>query len=152
MQQLRHLQKETENSIIPETLLMAILLYFIILLYFVSYYLYSNVLVSLYMLAILCCHTIDWDIFLRYWCLSQIYYYYYIINVLFTSYFQKCSQNNLCKRLGIPECILLVTQRMTKYPLLIEPIMKTTKGRKGYELRKLHYICCCIISRLHVLV
>ena len=29
------------------------------------------------MLAILCCHTIDWDIFLRYWCLSRIYYYYY---------------------------------------------------------------------------
>ena len=43
MQQLRHFQKETENSIIPETLLMAILLYFIMLLYFVSYYLYSNV-------------------------------------------------------------------------------------------------------------
>ena len=36
-------------------------------------------MVSLYMLAILCCHTIDWDIFLRYWCLSQIYY---IINIL----------------------------------------------------------------------
>ena len=35
-------------------------------------------MVSLYLLAILCCHTIDWDIFLRYWCLSQIYYYYYI--------------------------------------------------------------------------
>ena len=34
-------------------------------------------MVSLYLLAILCCHTIDWDIFLRYWCLSQIYYYYY---------------------------------------------------------------------------
>ena len=34
-------------------------------------------MVSLYMLAILCCHTIDWDIFLRHWCLSQIYYYYY---------------------------------------------------------------------------
>ena len=31
-------------------------------------------MVSLYLLAILCCHTIDWDIFLRYWCLSQIYY------------------------------------------------------------------------------
>ena len=43
MQQLRHFQKETENSIILETLLMAILLYFIMLLYFVSYYLYSNV-------------------------------------------------------------------------------------------------------------
>ena len=37
-------------------------------------------MVSLYLLAILCCHTIDWDIFLRYWCLSQIYYYY-IINL-----------------------------------------------------------------------
>ena len=36
-------------------------------------------MVSLYLLAILCCHTIDWDIFLRYWCLSQIYYYYIII-------------------------------------------------------------------------
>ena len=36
-------------------------------------------MVSLYLLAILCCHTIDWDIFLRYWCLSQIYYYIIII-------------------------------------------------------------------------
>ena len=32
-------------------------------------------MVSLYLLAILCCHTIDWDIFLRYWCLSQLLYY-----------------------------------------------------------------------------
>ena len=39
-------------------------------------------MVSLYLLAILCCHTIDWDIFLRYWCLSQIYYYYYIITFI----------------------------------------------------------------------
>ena len=39
-------------------------------------------MVSLYLLAILCCHTIDWDIFLRYWCLSQIYY---IILLLFLS-------------------------------------------------------------------
>ena len=38
-------------------------------------------MVSLYLLAILCCHTIDWDIFLRYWCLSQIYYYYIIISI-----------------------------------------------------------------------
>ena len=38
-------------------------------------------MVSLYLLAILCCHTIDWDIFLRYWCLSQIYYYYIIIKI-----------------------------------------------------------------------
>ena len=36
-------------------------------------------MVSLYLLAILCCHTIDWDIFLRYWCLSQLYYIIIII-------------------------------------------------------------------------
>ena len=42
-------------------------------------------MVSLYMLAILCCHTIDWDIFLRYWCLSQIYYYYYYLYFVTTS-------------------------------------------------------------------
>ena len=32
--------KKTENYVIPQTLLMAILLYFVMLLYFVSYYLY----------------------------------------------------------------------------------------------------------------
>ena len=36
-------KKKAENSGIPETLLMIILLYFIMLLYFISYYLYSNV-------------------------------------------------------------------------------------------------------------
>ena len=40
-------------------------------------------MVSLYLLAILCCHTIDWDIFLRYWCLSQLYY---IINYIIINY------------------------------------------------------------------
>ena len=35
-------------------------------------------------------------------------------------------QNNpLLKKKGIPECILFVTQRLTKYPLLIEPLIKT---------------------------
>ena len=40
-------------------------------------------MVSLYMLAILCCHTIDWDIFLRYWCLTQIYYIIIIITRIY---------------------------------------------------------------------
>jgi len=48
----------------------------------------------------------------------------------FQTFIKKCSRNNVCKRLGIPECILLVTQRMTKYPLLIEPIIKTTKENR----------------------
>lgn len=41
---------------------------------------------------------------------------------------QKCSVNKMCRRLSVPECITLVTQRLTKYPLLFEAIIKTTKG------------------------
>lgn len=36
----------------------------------------------------------------------------------------------LCKARGIPECILLVTQRITKYPLLIESLIKAYKDNK----------------------
>ena len=43
----------------------------------------------------------------------------------------------MTKKRGIPECILLVTQRMTKYPLLIDTILKTTKGTEGIQL-------CCL--------
>lgn len=32
------------------------------------------------------------------------------------------------RRLGIPECILLVTQRITKYPVLIQRMLQHTKG------------------------
>ena len=55
-------------------------------------------MVSLYMLAIVCCHTIDWDIFLSYWCLSQIYYYYYYYYYyyLFNIYSALYSQINMC--------------------------------------------------------
>ncbi|KAF4024293.1 hypothetical protein G4228_016309 [Cervus hanglu yarkandensis] len=37
----------------------------------------------------------------------------------------KC--NLLARRRGIPECILLVTQRITKYPVLVERILQYTK-------------------------
>lgn len=41
------------------------------------------------------------------------------------------------KKKGIPECILFVTQRLTKYPLLIEPLIKTsTVQDEGEDLRK----------------
>jgi len=36
----------------------------------------------------------------------------------------------LLKKKGIPECVLFVTQRLTKYPLLIEPLIKTSKKNK----------------------
>ncbi|CAG0898773.1 unnamed protein product [Darwinula stevensoni] len=40
---------------------------------------------------------------------------------------KRWSEHPLCKKKGIPECILFVTQRITKYPLLIEPLIKTSK-------------------------
>lgn len=46
------------------------------------------------------------------------------------SYFlQKIGQLPLVRRLGIPEYFLLVTQRITKYPVLIERIIQNTKGK-----------------------
>ena len=51
---------------------------------------------------------------------SRTYYFLY--------FEQKCNANKYCRRLSIPECITLVTQRLTKYPMLIEAIVKTTKG------------------------
>ena len=36
--------------------------------------------------------------------------------------------NERVRRLSIPECITLATQRLTKYPLLFEAILKGTKG------------------------
>lgn len=36
--------------------------------------------------------------------------------------------NSLVKRREIPECILLVTQRITKYPVLLERILQHTEG------------------------
>ena len=35
--------------------------------------------------------------------------------------------------MGIPECILTVTTRITKYPLLIEPLIKTAKDRPAEQ-------------------
>lgn len=52
-------------------------------------------------------------------CLASLYDFIY--------YFQA---NPLLKKKGIPECVLFVTQRLTKYPLLIEPLIKTSKENK----------------------
>ncbi|XP_048584074.1 A-kinase anchor protein 13 isoform X3 [Nematostella vectensis] len=48
----------------------------------------------------------------------------------FADFVKKCGLNKFCRRLSVPECITLVTQRLTKYPLLIEAIIKTTKESK----------------------
>uniref|UniRef100_A0A6Q2YBN8 DH domain-containing protein n=1 Tax=Esox lucius TaxID=8010 RepID=A0A6Q2YBN8_ESOLU len=43
--------------------------------------------------------------------------------------FQKKMSSTIVRRLGIPECILLVTQRITKYPVLLQRILQHTKGK-----------------------
>ncbi|KAG8014293.1 Rho guanine nucleotide exchange factor 18 [Nibea albiflora] len=41
---------------------------------------------------------------------------------------RKIGQLPLVRRLGIPECFLLVTQRITKYPILVERIIQNTEA------------------------
>ncbi|XP_055538774.1 rho guanine nucleotide exchange factor 18 isoform X3 [Wyeomyia smithii] len=45
----------------------------------------------------------------------------------FAEWYKHCQQNPLLKKKGIPECILFVTQRLTKYPLLIDPLLKSSR-------------------------
>ncbi|XP_067622138.1 rho guanine nucleotide exchange factor 18 [Eurosta solidaginis] len=49
----------------------------------------------------------------------------------FAEWYKHCLANPLLKKKGIPECILFVTQRLTKYPLLIEPLLKSAKEDKS---------------------
>ncbi|XP_055943424.1 A-kinase anchor protein 13-like isoform X5 [Argiope bruennichi] len=55
----------------------------------------------------------------------------------FQSFVKRSSTKPFCKSRGIPECILLITQRLTKYPLLIDALIKTTKDNK-VEIERLH--------------
>ncbi|XP_035225272.1 A-kinase anchor protein 13-like isoform X2 [Stegodyphus dumicola] len=48
----------------------------------------------------------------------------------FQSFVKRCGTKSFCKARGIPECILLVTQRVTKYPLLVDALIRTTKDNK----------------------
>ncbi|XP_022702628.1 uncharacterized protein LOC111268096 isoform X9 [Varroa jacobsoni] len=45
----------------------------------------------------------------------------------FALFIARRSRLALCKGRGIPECILLVTQRLTKYPLMIDALIKSSK-------------------------
>ncbi|XP_065672790.1 A-kinase anchor protein 13 isoform X2 [Hydra vulgaris] len=57
---------------------------------------------------------------------------------IFAAYMRNCMLNKRTRRLSIPECITYVTIRITKYPLLIEAIMKATKESKpGYDTLKI---------------
>lgn len=41
------------------------------------------------------------------------------------------------RRLGVTECILLVTQRITKYPVLVERILHNTEG-PAFKMKRNH--------------
>ncbi|CAB0009528.1 unnamed protein product [Nesidiocoris tenuis] len=63
----------------------------------------------------------------------DIYKYYMQSDTRFAEFVKHCQANPLLKKKGIPECILFVTQRLTKYPLLIEPLIKTMKDNKDEQ-------------------
>ncbi|XP_076019628.1 rho guanine nucleotide exchange factor 28 isoform X3 [Genypterus blacodes] len=48
-------------------------------------------------------------------------------NKRFQNFVKQQSNNSLVRRKEIPECILLVTQRITKYPVLLERILRYTQ-------------------------
>ncbi|XP_055968404.1 rho guanine nucleotide exchange factor 28 isoform X3 [Sorex fumeus] len=50
-------------------------------------------------------------------------------NKKFQNFIKLRNSNLQARRRGIPECILLVTQRITKYPVLVERILQYTKER-----------------------
>lgn len=55
-------------------------------------------------------------------------------NKKFQNLIRRISQLSIVRRLGVPEGILLITQRITKYPVLLERIIKNTEaGTREYE-------------------
>ena len=55
----------------------------------------------------------------------------------FQQFIRQCSDNPLLKKKGVPECILFVTTRITKYPLLIESLIKAALKDRPAELELL---------------
>ncbi|CAG9568651.1 unnamed protein product [Danaus chrysippus] len=56
-------------------------------------------------------------------------------------FIRKCQQNPLLRKKGVPECVLFVAQRLTKYPLLLEPLLKTA-GDDVHERELLQKALC----------
>ncbi|XP_049443520.1 rho guanine nucleotide exchange factor 18 isoform X2 [Epinephelus fuscoguttatus] len=55
-------------------------------------------------------------------------------NKKFHNIIRKINNLSIVRRLGVPECILLVTQRITKYPVLVERILQNTEaGTEEHE-------------------
>ncbi|GIX76967.1 rho guanine nucleotide exchange factor 28 [Caerostris darwini] len=72
----------------------------------------------------------------------------------FQNFIKKCKNKRLCKPRGIPECLLLVTQRITKYILIIESLLKAAKDNKEEQetLETIMFHLKIIISSVDVQV
>ncbi|KAM9253797.1 rho guanine nucleotide exchange factor 28 isoform 1-T1 [Dugong dugon] len=70
-------------------------------------------------------------------------------NKKFQNFIKLRNSNLLARRRGIPECILLVTQRITKYPVLVERILQYTKERTE-EHKDLRRALCLIKDMIAV--
>uniref|UniRef100_A0A452HUH5 Uncharacterized protein n=1 Tax=Gopherus agassizii TaxID=38772 RepID=A0A452HUH5_9SAUR len=75
-------------------------------------------------------------------------------NKKFQNFIKLRNSNLLARRRGIPECILLVTQRITKYPVLVERILQYSKeGTEEHkDLCKAHYLIKDMIAAVDLKV
>ncbi|XP_075060780.1 rho guanine nucleotide exchange factor 18 [Mixophyes fleayi] len=67
---------------------------------------------------------------------KAVSYYKFLMreNKKFQNLMKKIGNFSIVRRLGVLECILLVTQRITKYPVLVERIIQNTEeGTEDYE-------------------
>lgn len=78
----------------------------------------------------------------------EIYKFHLQSDPRFEQFIRHCQTNPLLKKKGIPECILFVTQRLTKYPLLIEPLIKTSKENK--QEQELLQKALCLVKEILV--
>eukprot|EP00063_Salmo_salar_P049261 XP_014024096.1 PREDICTED: rho guanine nucleotide exchange factor 18-like [Salmo salar] len=77
------------------------------------------------------------------------YYKEQLHNKKFQNLIRKINNFSIVRRLGVTECILLVTQRITKYPVLVERILQNTEvGTEEHEelTRSLGLIKDCIVQ------
>uniref|UniRef100_A0A3Q4H6W0 Rho guanine nucleotide exchange factor (GEF) 28a n=1 Tax=Neolamprologus brichardi TaxID=32507 RepID=A0A3Q4H6W0_NEOBR len=64
----------------------------------------------------------------------------------FIRVFNQQGNNSLVRRREIPECILLVTQRITKYPVLLERILHYTQGQSSTTIEAIEDKLNCFLS------
>ncbi|XP_056613508.1 A-kinase anchor protein 13 isoform X3 [Triplophysa dalaica] len=73
----------------------------------------------------------------------------------FQAFIRKKMSSSVVRRLGIPECILLVTQRITKYPVLLQRILQHTReSEEDFEdltraLQLVKDIIASVDSKIH---